>query len=118
MARIKKLIDGYVRINLRDAGDFGSILIGGRRRDEGEFRRDLEHLAAQARLRLSKFEDERGDVLVEYEHEIVCEHCGSSWTEDDASYNGGCCQADEANAPDDPDRDENWFEASDMEARG
>jgi transposase-like protein len=31
--------------------------------------------------------------------EYQCEHCGSDWTEDSDTYNGGCCDADEANNP-------------------
>lgn len=26
--------------------------------------------------------------------EEQCEHCGSTWTEASATYNGGCCRAD------------------------
>lgn len=29
----------------------------------------------------------------------VCEFCGSKWTEDGTIYNGGCCDKDEANNP-------------------
>ena len=31
--------------------------------------------------------------------ECQCEHCGSDWTEDSDTYNGGCCDADELNNP-------------------
>jgi rubrerythrin len=34
-------------------------------------------------------------VWAEAPENPVCGHCGSTWTEDDASYNGGCCQADQ-----------------------
>jgi hypothetical protein len=47
-------------------------------------------------------------LLDDYEVEIDwkierdnrCEHCNGTWTEDSADYNGGCCDADEANNPD------------------
>lgn len=31
--------------------------------------------------------------------EDVCEFCGSSWTEDDDTFNGGCCDKDMENEP-------------------
>lgn len=31
--------------------------------------------------------------------DAVCEHCNYTWTEGEASYNGGCCGKDEANNP-------------------
>lgn len=33
------------------------------------------------------------------DHEFVCEHCGSRWSEKSDTYNGGCCGKDEENAP-------------------
>ena len=42
-------------------------------------------------------------VYIETEYEAVCEHCGSGWTEEDSNYNGGCCDKDEENNPDNED---------------
>ena len=33
------------------------------------------------------------------EYASVCEFCASPWTEDSATYNGGCCDRDESNNP-------------------
>lgn len=33
--------------------------------------------------------------------EGVCEHCGSPWTEDDNTFNGGCCEKDLEGEPSD-----------------
>lgn len=32
------------------------------------------------------------------ENEETCSHCGAIWTEEDANYNGGCCDSDESDA--------------------
>ena len=36
---------------------------------------------------------------IEIEPEYVCSHCRGAWTEDDSSFNGGCCDKDMENAP-------------------
>jgi len=33
------------------------------------------------------------------EEENLCSFCGYNWTEDSDTYNGGCCDEDEANNP-------------------
>lgn len=43
--------------------------------------------------------DEVADVLIARDIEQVCSYCGSTWTEDNNEYNGGCCDKDEENAP-------------------
>lgn len=35
---------------------------------------------------------------IHVENEEVCEHCGAPWTEDEPTYNGGCCLLDEERA--------------------
>lgn len=40
------------------------------------------------------------EVDVSYETDARCEHCNTSWTEQDTLYNGGCCDRDQANDPD------------------
>ena len=39
------------------------------------------------------------NVEIVIERKPVCSFCGAKWTEDDAGYNGGCCDEDEENAP-------------------
>jgi hypothetical protein len=39
-------------------------------------------------------------AVVRFDTGFTCEHCGSNWTEDSDTYNGGCCDEDELNNPD------------------
>lgn len=95
MAKQIKTVGGYVRLDLRRPGDFGYCSISGFSRSEDELCRDLEGLAEACRENLSKFDHEIGSVVVEYETEAVCEHCGAPWSEDGVDYNGGCCERDQ-----------------------
>ena len=85
---------GYVRLDLRDPGDFGLATISGFGRAPRELERDLETLALAARKRLDKYDDEFGGARVVLERESQCEFCGGRWTEESPSYNGGCCSDD------------------------
>lgn len=40
-----------------------------------------------------------GAMDIEAQLRKSCEHCGHHWTEDSSTYNGGCCEADEAANP-------------------
>lgn len=40
-----------------------------------------------------------GSTYVESDTAYVCGHCGDPWTEDSRTYNGGCCEQDEAANP-------------------
>ncbi len=42
---------------------------------------------------------DNGGVVVKYDTEKNCEHCGYAWTEESTVYNGGCCDKDEENNP-------------------
>lgn len=83
----------------RDPGDFGWARIGGQRWSENEQRQICEKIAGLIKRHVSFGEDDRGDIRVVCDTEHSCEHCGSQWTEDDPTYNGGCCDKDEANNP-------------------
>lgn len=85
---------GYVRLELRDMGDFGYARMSGFARTPEELEADLEKLARAAKTRLNKYDDEFGGAHVVMGRESQCEFCGSRWTEDSPSYNGGCCAAD------------------------
>ncbi|TBW96706.1 hypothetical protein TP46_12350 [Xanthomonas citri pv. aurantifolii] len=39
--------------------------------------------------------DDVRSVEIESDHEAICSHCGSEWSEEDDAYNGGCCERDE-----------------------
>jgi len=44
--------------------------------------------------------DDIGDVYVQSDDASRCEYCGSGWTEESTTYNGGCCDKDEEGNPD------------------
>lgn len=50
--------------------------------------------------------DNVAQAVVVCDYEPVCSHCGSRWTEDSKIYNGGCCDKDEANNPEEQGDDE------------
>lgn len=39
--------------------------------------------------------DDVADVVIEFDTNQVCEHCGERWYERSESYNGGCCEKDQ-----------------------
>ncbi|WP_353265838.1 hypothetical protein [Gemmatimonas sp.] len=99
-------VTGYrIDVQPRGLGDFGFASVGtGLLYGHGE----------DARQRILRDEKERCDdiaqdirrhvdnvrrVTVEEETEAVCSFCGHAWTEESTTYNGGCCDADEANNP-------------------
>lgn len=53
--------------------------------------KSLENLVA-ALKRHNDFER----LAIRYDTHEVCVHCGSLWTEESTTYNGGCCDKDEA----------------------
>ena len=44
---------------------------------------------------VSRHVDDVVSAYIEYDTEHTCEHCGSIWSEDVDTYNGGCCDQDE-----------------------
>lgn len=63
------------------------------------FWRDVQHTAQSMMFDIKRHVEDVGHVSVETDTEDVCEHCGYAWTETSSTYNGGCCESDEANAP-------------------
>ena len=64
---------------------------------ERSWQRDCESIAEQIRRHVDGLPGGRDKgVSVVCDTISVCGFCGSDWTEDDANYNGGCCDADEA----------------------
>lgn len=86
----------------RSVTDFGSISCSRgmfyNYDSEGQARweRDMEDRCDELIADMKRHVDNIGSVHIEYDQEEVCEHCGSSWTEDNSLYNGGCCEEDEA----------------------
>jgi hypothetical protein len=60
---------------------------------------DLLDTCKQIQRAIKRHVDDFGTTEVVYDRTHVCEHCGSTWTEDSATYNGGCCDKDEEANP-------------------
>lgn len=93
-----------VVVEPRSMGDFGSIRMsegffyygeGAQARKEKDYQERCEEIAAE----IKRHVDNVRYVSVEYDQETVCEYCGSRWTEKSSTYNGGCCDEDEAHNP-------------------
>lgn len=88
----------------RSPGDFGSFSISGQKRSEEETLQMCEEIADDIRRHVDNIPsrsiggNSRG-VSVEWDDDPVCEYCGSIWSEDSVTYNGGCCSKDEENNP-------------------
>lgn len=39
------------------------------------------------------------DIKIEFDEPAECDNCRADWIGLSSTYNGGCCHADEANAP-------------------
>jgi len=66
----------------------------------GEFTEEKQMTASRDIERsIKRHIDGIGTIAVVYDIVGVCSHCGSKWTEASDSYNGGCCEGDEANNP-------------------
>lgn len=86
-----------VEVVPRSVGDFGYVSVSGLApRKEEEAISACEEIAEQIRRHVDGLPSwrDRG-VSVEWDSKPVCEHCGSAWTEDSETYNGGCCSKDE-----------------------
>ena len=85
MSKVNKVIDRYVRVEV-------DVRF---RQDPVPTRGECEGIAKDVRRHV----DDVARAFVVDETEDACEFCGSKWTEDSASYNGGCCDKDEENNP-------------------
>ena len=93
-----------VVITPRGIGDFGSIRVsdsffyGDGEKERQRFERDMQERCDDIADAVRRHVDNARYVEVKFVQEDVCEHCGAPWTEDSATYNGGCCDKDEENA--------------------
>ncbi|MDQ0571518.1 hypothetical protein QFZ42_003352 [Variovorax paradoxus] len=85
----------------RDLGDFGYVraglgLVYGRGPEaQKQIERDWQDRCDEIAKDIKRHVDAVASVGVEFDQLHVCSHCGASWTEVSAEYNGGCCEADE-----------------------
>lgn len=84
-----------VVVTPRSPGDFGNVFISGQTQSERDWVRQCEAIAQGIRRHVDDLPSggDRG-VSVEWNTALVCEHCGSDWTEESDAYNGGCCSKD------------------------
>ena len=98
----RKVVCSNYRVEVvpRSLGDLGWVSIYGQRRTEREEREACEEIAQEIRRHVDGLptRGSRG-VSVIWDADPVCEFCGRAWTEASETYNGGCCDADEARNP-------------------
>jgi hypothetical protein len=95
--RQERVIEYTVRVHPRRIGDLGAV-----RMSDSFLEPDPAKRMERYRKMCALIADDIrhsveyvGSVELVAEQESVCGHCGSGWTEDDADYNGGCCDADQ-----------------------
>lgn len=95
-----------VVIQPRDLGDFGFVkaglgLVYGRGPDaQARIEKDWQERCEQIVKDVERHVSDVSSAYVEFDQQPVCSHCGWPWTEESTTYNGGCCDADEAGRPD------------------
>ena len=67
--------------------------------DEAERLREYQQKCENIATEVKRHVDDVGSVFVDAITEDVCEFCGGPWTEDDSTFNGGCCDKDMENEP-------------------
>lgn len=101
----KKLLpktDFRVVVYPRGLGDFGSIraseslFYGNTPAEKARQERDREERANEIAKEIQRHVDNVASVHIDFDQPAVCEHCGYDWTEKSDTYNGGCCEQDEA----------------------
>ena len=91
----QKTVVTDVRIEISpDLGRFSSLIYNTKERRIAA----LEDAAADMLEQIKRHVDGAKWAEIVKDRAIVCEHCCAAWTEE-GDYNGGCCDADEANNP-------------------
>lgn len=85
MSKTRTPIDRYVRVE-------ADVRF---RRDPLPTEKECDEIARSIRRHV----DDMSRAFTVTEYEDQCSACGSKWTEDSDSYNGGCCDKDEENNP-------------------
>jgi len=56
---------------------------------------DEEAVCKDIEADIKRHVDNVGAVYIVRDEDAVCSHCGSPWTEDGDTFNGGCCYEDQ-----------------------
>ncbi len=102
MARKEYISGYYVRVDLDNAWvrvDLDNAWVPNRPGQSVESRHDeamrlTRHHAEDIAKEIKKHVEGVSRVVIEKDSAVVCEHCGSPWTEDSLTANGGCCDED------------------------
>ena len=97
MGCTKRATEYYVRVDPRRIGWLGEVRVSDTLLEPDEDKRlEMYHDTCEAIVdQIKRHVDDVGSVTTESEKEVVCEFCGSPWTEDaDSPHNGGCCEED------------------------
>jgi len=96
MGKKRNIISMRVIVEPRRLGDYGYASMS-----DSLVEPDHEKAIAMYRDRcndivseIKRHVNETGNVYIDEEAEMVCEHCGAQWTEDTNIHNGGCCDVD------------------------
>lgn len=65
-----------------------------------QWEKDMQARCEEIERSIKRHTDNIDSIDIEFDQEFVCSHCGSSWTEESDTYNGGCCDQDVAKNPD------------------
>lgn len=92
-----------VVVHPRSLTDFGGLVVsrgflyGHAEGDQARWERDMERRCEAIAADIKRHVDSVGSIGIEFDCDDVCSHCGNAWTEKSDTYNGGCCEQDEAN---------------------
>ncbi len=86
-----------VVVDPRGLGDFGSVRVGDDLicTNEADRQQRYKERCEDIARDIKRHVDYVKCVTVECDDTYACEHCGRHWTEANAEYNGGCCDADQ-----------------------
>lgn len=88
--KVMRLSDVYIRVDITE---------GWFVKDEQDSLKKKLSDAGDIKSAIKRHVDGVSRVDIVEEFAGVCGFCGYSWTEDSETYNGGCCDKDEANNP-------------------
>lgn len=91
-----------VVVTPRDLGNFPGLsvgvgfLYGHGPEAQAQIEHDRQERCDEIAASIKRHTNDVSHVEVIFDQQHVCSHCGADWTEASDSYNGGCCEADEA----------------------
>ena len=93
-----EVVDFTIQVNPRSLGDFGGLYIGSMNHPP-DFEKQMRKRCEEIIEEIKRHVDEVHSCWIIEEKQETCSHCGYKWTEKSETYNGGCCDEDEKNNP-------------------